>query len=611
MLIGDFVKNITCFINEKDSILKAIDKLMDNWNDDFIIVDKDKNPIGTLSKERVLEAYRDKISLDMPINYIANTDYLLYKHNTPITNVLHLIDDNAIIIVEDDHNNVVGLFTKKIFVNNLLEKIAIIFDKNEYSQIYEINNADSKKLIEYYKNAVEIKKLNYKLTRAIHESSGGIYLTDNKGTTLLANKGFEEMSGVKISEVIGKNVYDLEEKKFFNPSVNGIVLKEKRRVTIIQKMRSGERAIVTGSPIFNKKGELIYSVSNSKSFEELNIYNNYLTNYKEKSNNIKSNKIGNKKIIYQSAVMDNIINTIHKISTVDSTILITGESGVGKGIIAEYIHSSSKRSKNKLVEINCGAIPESLFESELFGYESGAFTGAKKQGKPGLIEIADKGTLFLDEIGEMPFPMQVKLLKVIQNKQIVRVGGTEPIDIDVRIISATNKDLEKLISEGKFRVDLYYRLNVVPIHIPPLRERRKDIVPLLQHYLNKYNYRYHKNVELSEEVLDEIINYDWPGNVRELENFIERVVIIKQYGIITKEDLPFGILKNQPLQNEPILVKKIIPLKEAIEEVERQLIYKAFKISESSYELAEILGISQSSAHRRIKKYINNVQKNQ
>jgi transcriptional regulator with PAS, ATPase and Fis domain len=305
-------------------------------------------------------------------------------------------------------------------------------------------------------------------------------------------------------------------------------------------------------------------------------------------------------VIYASDYMINLMKLVNKVTMVDSTVMITGESGTGKGLIARYIHENSGRSDEKMIEINCSAIPDTLFESELFGYESGAFTGAQKGGKPGIIEMANRGTLLLDEIGDMPIHMQVKLLKVLQDRKVTRVGSIKPIDIDVRIIAATNKDLKKLIEEGLFRTDLYYRLNVFPISIAPLRERKEDIYTLLQHFLLYYNRKHNNKVTLTQNAQDKIVNYRWPGNVRELEHFIERLVIIEE-GIVDARDIEME--QDFEAEKTGVKVNRILPLKEAVNETEKQLIDMAMKISQNSYEVADILGISQANAYRKMKKY--------
>lgn len=289
-----------------------------------------------------------------------------------------------------------------------------------------------------------------------------------------------------------------------------------------------------------------------------------------------------------------------QVSSSDSTILITGESGTGKELFARAIHTESPRRNNPFIAINCGAIPEMLLESELFGYEKGAFTGADSRGKPGKFEIAHKGTIFLDEIGDLPLHLQVKLLHVIQNRRIDRVGGTSPIDIDVRIIAATNKNLEKMIAAQEFREDLYFRLNVIPIMIPPLRDREGDIERLLRYALNKFNRLLTKDIrDFSPAALQALINYGWPGNVRELENVVEYAVNMEMGREILPENLPDKILKRQRNPNSKT------GLKERMDEYQRMIIEECLNETGRSTEdkiiAAKRLGISESTLYRRIR----------
>jgi transcriptional regulator with PAS, ATPase and Fis domain len=301
--------------------------------------------------------------------------------------------------------------------------------------------------------------------------------------------------------------------------------------------------------------------------------------------------------------MKKVFDFAARVAQVDSTVLITGESGSGKEIVAKTIHKLSKRKDGPLIQINCGAIPENLLESELFGYEPGAFTGASKEGKLGMFELAENGTLFLDEIGELPLNLQVKLLRVLQEREIVRVGGIKPKKINVRIIAATNKDLEKMVEKGMFREDLYYRLNVVRIKIPPLRERKTDIPPLIQHFLRKFNEKYEMNKKISPEVIERLIAYDWPGNVRELENLIERLVVIVIEDIIELKHLPDYLQASINSDHFQVSVSGIIPLKKASEDLEKQLISKALQKYGSTRKAAQILEVDQATIVRKAKKY--------
>ena len=448
----------------------------------------------------------------------------------------------------------------------------------------------------------EIDKLKQEL-RVMEEildySSDSIVVGDENGIVLLVNKTFEQIAGARPDEVIGRSVYDLEKEAVFTPSVIALVLKEKRRITIIQTTRVG-KVIVTGVPIFREDGTIHRVISNAKDLKEFKTLQNYLAGYDEVLAVMTPNPPQSVSIVASSNTMKDILLSARIVAKAGSTVLIAGESGVGKEVIARYIHQLSGR-KN-FVQINCGAIPESLLESELFGYEAGAFTGAGRQGKVGLIEAADGGTLFLDEISEMPLNMQVKLLTALQNRQVNRVGGTNPIDIDVRYIAATNKDLRKLVATGQFRLDLYYRLNVIPIFLPPLRERKEDIRPLIEGNLEKLNRIFQKNVSLSPAVVEILLAYDWPGNIRELENVIERIVVTASKSAIDEEDLP--LFSTAADARKPISVNRLTTLEQAFEEVEKQLVLLAHKKFRSSYKLAKALGISQSSAHRKMQRYL-------
>lgn len=444
-------------------------------------------------------------------------------------------------------------------------------------------------------NALEENKM---LRRIFENSSDSIYVTDGQGVTIYVNKAFEKMARLPISVVLGKNVYALEEEGIFKPSISALVLREKRPLTIIQNMQCGKQTVVTGTPVFNEAGEIDMVVCNSQDIDEMLILKKYLL--KPSQPQTSAGHQEGSGFLYTSGYMENLLTMADKVAGKDSTVLITGESGTGKGVLAKYIHENSPRANEKMIEINCSAIPESLFESELFGYESGAFTGAQKGGKAGIIEMADKGTLFLDELGDLPVHMQAKLLKVLQDKQVFRVGSLHPLKIDVRIIAATNKDIKMLIEKELFRSDLFYRLNVFPIHIAPLRERKEDLLALIQHFVLHFNKTLNANITLTPCAIEHLAGYPWPGNIRELEHFIERLAIIKD-GTIDQEDLDIDIWP--AAKKSAVQVNELIPLQSALQQVEKQLIQKAVQISSNSYKVGELLGISQASAHRKMKKY--------
>jgi Nif-specific regulatory protein len=301
-------------------------------------------------------------------------------------------------------------------------------------------------------------------------------------------------------------------------------------------------------------------------------------------------------VVGRSRAILEVLDIIHRVAPTDATVLLRGESGVGKELFARALHFLSKRSGKPLVTVNCAAIPQDLLEAELFGYEKGAFTGAYTT-KKGKFELAQGGTIFLDEIGDMPPTLQVKILRVIQEKEVERIGGTRPIKVDVRIVAATNRDLERLMREGKFREDLYYRLSVVPIFIPPLRERKEDIPILVQHFLETFSREYKKEVVISPEVMDAFMRYHWPGNVRELRNVVERMVILDTDGVLTEEELPPEI-REQDGAGSPAEGGG------TIWDVERAMIEEALR--KTGYvikEAAKILGMTPRQVSYRMKKY--------
>jgi len=289
--------------------------------------------------------------------------------------------------------------------------------------------------------------------------------------------------------------------------------------------------------------------------------------------------------------MREVIDLTIRVARVDSTVLILGDSGVGKEVVAGLLHKAGNRSKHPFIRVNCGAIPENLLESELFGYEGGAFTGAKREGKPGMLELAHKGTLFLDEIAELPPALQVKLLTVIQERVVTRLGGTKPIQVDLRILAATNRNLYSMVEQGLFRADLYYRLNVIPIVIPPLRERKEDIPFLVSHFLQKFNKKHRQVKSIDPGAMDILYHYPWPGNVRELENLVERLVVITPGDIIEARDLPINVLnKGSSFSDNGSLSEK-------------EIITELYHRLRSTRKVAETLGVNQSTVVRKIKKY--------
>lgn len=438
---------------------------------------------------------------------------------------------------------------------------------------------------------------NNELNRICDSTNSSLYVCDEEGRTLRINKSFETMVKMKREDLLGENVKNIESRGTFKPSVCALTLRERKKVAVIQEIGDVKGMAVTGVPVFDEKGNLFRVITNAILLE----YIESLTNYFKKGY-LEDEHPVNGRIIAESDSMMKIIKMVDHLKDIEAVILIMGETGVGKGMLARYIHENSNRSQKKMVYINCGAIPDTLIESELFGYESGAFTGASRQGKQGLIEASSGGTLFLDEVSELPLSQQVKILDFIQRRTITRVGGTKEIEIDTRIIAASNKNLLVEVKKGNFRSDLFYRLNVIPITIPPLREREKDITLLSKHFLQVYNDKYKKNIALTDNNWNEILKYGWPGNIRELENYIERIVVTNDASD------PVNVESLSVYPNNVNLVdndqKYIMELKDAIEDLESKMISAAYKREKSSYKVAKLLGISQSSAYRKIQKYI-------
>ncbi len=453
-----------------------------------------------------------------------------------------------------------------------------------------------------------VRELKEDLDIFIDASYDGICMTDGSGNIQRVNKNLHKLLGLKEDELLLKNMAVLEQQRILYPSVTMMVLKEKKAITILQRLKSGRQVLATGVPVLNAEGQVIKVISNIRDFDQLQKVKVELDSVHKRP----SSAGRNTQLIALSEAFTRILDMAKRVSVVDTTVLILGESGVGKEVVACFIHNNSPRNNGPFIKINCGALPESLIESELFGYETGAFTGARSAGKPGLFEMANEGTLFLDEVGELPLSQQVKLLQVIQDKQVTRVGGTKPKKVNVRLLTATNRDLTRMVKEGSFRADLYYRLNVVPVRIPPLRERIDDIIPLMYCFLEQFNLRYQKHCKITRQARECLASYPWPGNVRELENLMERLVVIAENEAIDIGDLPSHLTSTtseEEVDLEKILrVDQVIPLKDALEEVEKRLVLKARALYKNTYKMAEALGINQSTAVRKLNKYLDKEQ---
>ncbi|TKI56926.1 PAS domain S-box protein [Brevibacillus antibioticus] len=438
-----------------------------------------------------------------------------------------------------------------------------------------------------------------------------VHVTDAEGRTLYGSGRYEEFFGIDPAEMMGKPIEEFHHLGYFAPTITMRVIRDKKKVHTIQTTRKNRKLFVEGKPIWDQEGKfsgVIHTFIDITSQEQLQqelhevkYIGTVLQSEMTKENNRKK---GETSLIYRSQSMEQVAMMAKKLSQVESSMILLGESGVGKGVLAKYIHECSPRVDKPFVHINCGAIPETLLESELFGYEKGAFTGADKDGKAGLIEKANGGTLFLDEIGEMSLSLQVKLLNVLQEKTITPVGSSVSRKVDVKLITATNKNLRQMVKEGKFREDLYYRIHVVPLEIPPLRERQEEIPVLVHYFLNVFSQKYCLERQLADTCYRILSEYDWPGNVRELENVVERLVVTSHDVLITPAQIPRYIHNQEYREHKGIKVDRVIAMQDAMDEVERQLVHRAYEQHKTTTKVAEALGISQPSASRKLRKWL-------
>lgn len=446
-----------------------------------------------------------------------------------------------------------------------------------------------------------------------------IFVADGNGKILFVNPASVKIIGLPVDKIIGKNATELQEEGYFSLSCTMEVLRQRKQVNILQKLKDGRTVLATGVPIFDKdQDNIIMVISTSKDVDEINSLLTKVENQEKELlrkdaeiEKLRDDIFTEEGMIFGDTVMKGIRDAVIRIAPLEVTVLLEGETGTGKEVIVRTLHRFSNRKNNSLVKINCGIIPENLIEAELFGYDAGSFTGAHRDGKRGKVEMADGGTLFLDEIGEMPLHLQVKLLDFLQDGTFTRVGGTRKRKVDARIIAATNRDLKDMCEKGYFRQDLYYRLNVIPIKVPPLRERVGDIGILAKYFISNYNTKYKSYKTLEESAKVVLCGYFWPGNVRELEHAMERAYVMTD-GDVIKEDTIKSILYGDQfgVADSRVICTDIIPLKEAKSEVERQLISRAYEIYDSTYKMAEALKIDQSTVVKLLQKHRNPPDKN-
>lgn len=457
-------------------------------------------------------------------------------------------------------------------------------------------------------------------TPMMDASNDGFTYTDEAGNIVYWNKTYETLTGISPEVVYQQNIEELNRQGYPISKMMLEVFDTRQAVSRLIKyqLNSERKVMVTVSPVYNKDNKFSGAIAVLRDMTELMHLRQELdVVYLEKDSEQKKQEKEKQKLLGQiysilhiveeydligkSHQMQSLAELAYRISHVDSTALITGESGVGKDVFCKMVSRFS--GNDTYTKISCGAIPENLLESELFGYEPGAFTGAKKSGKPGIFELAGEGVVFLDEIGEMSMSMQVKLLTVLQDRKFYRIGGVKEIEMKARIIAATNCDLKEEIKKGRFRQDLFYRLNVIPVYIPPLRERKEDIIPIAENVLKRLNQRHETTKVLSNEIQRHLIAYNWPGNIRELSNLIERMYVLSSDEVIGMDVLPEEIVQALGVTRITELKDRDLNLKSVLEEFEAAYLRDHLKEELTLEETSHILGINLSTLVRKINKY--------
>ena len=571
---------------------KEIEVILKSTNDAIIAVDRDEKITLFNQAAEKITGYTAAEVLNKKVGQFIKETRLpeILKSGESELNRRQALGNTIIITsrlpVKDEEGTVIGA-------------IAIFRDITEMADLnYEI---------------YQLKEMQSMLEAIFNATQDAISVCDEKGIVVMVNPAYTDLTGLKEEEIIGRHTLnDIVEGKSVHLEVLNTKLPAKRTRLRVGKFK---REVISSAAPIIVDGTLKGSVGVLHDVTDIKSLTKELTEAKKIIRKLEA-KYTFDDIIANDEKMIQVLEKAKKAGVTPVTVLLRGESGTGKELFAHSIHNLSERKYNQFVRVNCAAISESLLESELFGYEEGAFTGARKGGKTGLFEEAHGGTIFLDEIGEIPISTQVKLLRVLQEKEIMRVGGTKSIPIDVRVIAATNARLEDLMRKGKFREDLYYRLNVFPIEIPPLRERKADLYPLVMYLVKKFNLEYGRNVEeISEEALNHLKKYNWPGNVRELQNFIGRTLVNIKYQerLILKKHLPkfFDNDEGEISRNEEVIEEEtmnqeeiIKPLKEILAKEEKKIIHHTLqKMKGNRSATAKVLGLSLRNLYYKMEKH--------
>ena len=462
-----------------------------------------------------------------------------------------------------------------------------------------------------------IPEIEENLSAILDLMEDGIFLSNRQGITLHVNKAYEVISGIQRDQLEGMHVLELQRRGIFNKVLNPIIVRSGKPSSTVQEFGADRRTFhLRGFPVFDDNGQVSLVVTFARDItsitqlqQQINEQGQLIEQYQDRMAAMLSSH-EYVEGVFTSPAMKTLLVGLRRVAATDATILLLGETGTGKDVLARMIHAHSPRKNEVFIKVDCSSISEQLIESELFGYVKGAFTGASNQGKAGYFESADGGTVFLDEIGELPFSMQSRLLRVLQDQEVMRVGSSKARKVDVRIIAATNRDLSAEIEAGKFRQDLYFRLNVAEIQVPPLRDRSEDIPLLTQHFLEQYNTKYKKSIRFSPRSIRAFASYSWPGNVRELQNSIQQLVITRDSQVLEPHDLSarfhgdYAEAAPAPPQpactSGPSLPEEPMPLKDVMADIERDLLLRAVAHYGSYSKAAEMFQINRSTLFRKL-----------
>lgn len=447
------------------------------------------------------------------------------------------------------------------------------------------------------------------LDAIIDSSSDGLLICDADGTVIRINPASERINDVRAEEVVGRNMRDLLQQGVFESSAGLEAIRSGEKVSLLESSR-GRKLIFTATPVFDSEGRVVRAVVSENDISEIDQLQRKLEEQAALKDQLSDqilamqlDDLETRQVVARSPGMIRAVQQAMKVSKADSSVLILGESGVGKGLIAELIHKNSARAARPMIKINCGAIPESLIESELFGYEKGAFTGADS-GKPGHFELADGGILFLDEIAELPLSSQVKLLRFLEDGRIVRLGATQGRTVNVRILAATHRNLEEMVEQGRFRHDLYYRLNVIPLAVPAVRERKECVLPLVRHYLDFFGEKNGLKKRLSQAASSALQSYPYPGNVRELMNLCERLVVMSETELIDLPDLPSDLIGS--IESHGVIQAdwyEGVSLQQALDQLEYRILFQVMEKFPNQIDMADALGVTQATIARKMQKH--------